>query len=407
MDWGSAAADRLATIARVASAGGPGVTRLPFTPAHRRAVDEITGWMRAAGLAVHMDAAGTLVGRRAGDPGAPVLLLGSHQDSVPGGGAFDGILGVALACLAVEALGEAPLGLGIEVLAFADEEGVRFPTALLGPRALAGTLDPAVLDLADRGGETLGAALRGFGGDPAALPGLRRDPATILGYLEVHIEQGPVLEAAGAALGVVTGICGIERHALVFRGTTGHAGTVPMAGRQDALVAAAGFIADVPRQAASRPGLRATVGTLTLRPDAPNAIPDEVALVLEIRSERDADRTAAAAALRAGAARAADAAGCTLGAERTYVQPAVACDPGLVETLRAVAGPSTPLLPSGATHDASAMADLCPIGMLFLRCRGGVSHRPEEHAAPADMAAAVAALVRAIRALDAARGTGA
>jgi allantoate deiminase len=274
MDWGQEAADRLADIATRASLPGPGVTRLPFTAEHRAAVDIITGWMNAAGLDTHMDAAGTLVGRKDGPPGAPVLLLGSHQDSVPGGGAFDGIMGVALACLALEALRGTELAVAVEVLAFADEEGVRFPTALMGPRALAGTLDPAILTMRDAEGTTLADALEAFGGRTDGLTGLARSREGIAGFIELHIEQGPVLERLGAPLGLVTAICGIERHAMRFSGSTGHAGTVPMEGRQDALVAAAGFVADVPRIAAGWEGLRATVGTFRVQPGAPNAIPD-------------------------------------------------------------------------------------------------------------------------------------
>jgi allantoate deiminase len=396
MDWGQEAADRLADIATRASLPGPGVTRLPFTAEHRAAVDIITGWMNAAGLDTHMDAAGTLVGRKDGPPGAPVLLLGSHQDSVPGGGAFDGIMGVALACLALEALRGTELAVAVEVLAFADEEGVRFPTALMGPRALAGTLDPAILTMRDAEGTTLADALEAFGGRTDGLTGLARSREGIAGFIELHIEQGPVLERLGAPLGLVTAICGIERHAMRFSGSTGHAGTVPMEGRQDALVAAAGFVADVPRIAAGWEGLRATVGTFRVRPGAPNAIPDWVDLVLELRSERDADRAGAIATLTQAARDAATRHGCTLEAERSYAQPAVTCDPALSRRIREAAGRDLPALPSGATHDASAMADLCPIAMLFLRCRGGISHRPDEFASPADMGAAVDVLAKTL-----------
>jgi allantoate deiminase len=396
MDWGQEAAARLDRIA-ACSGAGPGVTRFPFTPEHRAALDQIEGWMRAAGLSVRMDAAATLIGRREGPPGAKTLFLGSHQDSVRHGGAFDGIMGIALACLALERLRDRALPFAVEVLAFADEEGVRFPTALMGPRALAGRLDPSVLEMTDAGGISLRAALAGFGGDPAALSGLARDPGAVLGYVELHIEQGPVLERAGVPLGVVTGICGIERNSLRFLGETGHAGTVPMAGRRDALVAAAGLVAAVPRLAEDFPGLRATVGTLRLSPDVVNAIPSQVDLVLEIRAENDADRDRFAALARAEAGRWAAAAGVTMTFETTYSQPAVACDPGLAGALERTAeacGHAAPRLPSGATHDASAMADLCPVAMLFLRCRGGVSHRPEEHATAADMGAAVEVLAR-------------
>src|SRR6056297_1345930 len=193
MDWGAEAERRLTEIAACSEAT-EGVTRLPFTPEHAAANDLIRAWMEQAGLAVHLDAAGTLVGRKAGPEGTPTLLMGSHQDSVRNGGRYDGIMGVALACLAVERLSadRAALPFGIEVLAFADEEGVRFPTALMGPRALAGTLDPGVFDLTDRDGVRLGCALAAFGGDPDGIGAAARDPATVRGFVEEHIEPGPV-----------------------------------------------------------------------------------------------------------------------------------------------------------------------------------------------------------------------
>ncbi|MEZ5766846.1 MAG: hydantoinase/carbamoylase family amidase [Paracoccaceae bacterium] len=252
-DLAARASARLAALA-ACSAPGPGVTRLPFTPAHRAALAELTAQREAAGLSVRLDAAGTLIGRCEGPPGAPVLLLGSHQDSVREGGAYDGIMGVVLPILALEVLRDAGVALpfAVEVLAFADEEGVRFPTALIGPRALAGTFDPAVLDMEDADGTRLGDALRGFGGDPGAIAGLARDPGAVLGYVETHIEQGPVLEAAGDPLGVVTAICGIERHPVTLTGETGHAGTLPMEMRRDALVGAAALVTEVDRLAGRR-----------------------------------------------------------------------------------------------------------------------------------------------------------
>jgi allantoate deiminase len=395
-DWGRIAADRLAALAGL-SAPGPGVTRLPFTPEHRAALDLITSWMEAAGLSVRLDAAGTLIGRREGPPGAPTFLTGSHQDSVREGGAFDGIMGVVLALLALEKLASEGVGLpfAVEVLAFADEEGVRFPTALIGPRALAGTFDPAVLDMADADGVTLRAAMTAFGLAPDEITGLRRDPAGVLGYLETHIEQGPVLEADGEALGVVTAICGIERHPVVLTGETGHAGTLPMQMRRDALVGAAALITEVDRMARATPGLLGTVGTLSVAPGAVNAVPREVRTMVELRAPEDAVRARAGQAITAFAEAMAGERGLGLDMTRSYHQPAAPCDPDLMARLEAAVraqGGRGLRLASGATHDASAMADLCPIAMLFVRCAGGVSHRPEEHASAEDMGAAVAAI---------------
>jgi allantoate deiminase len=228
--------------------------------------------------------------------------MGSHQDSVIEGGAFDGIMGVVLPVLALAKLQAEGISLpfAVEVLAFADEEGVRFPTALIGSRALAGTFDMAVLEMTDASGVSLAQAMRDFGLAADALPGLARDPDSVLGFLECHIEQGPVLEAAGEALGVVTAICGIERHSRHRdRGEAGHAGTVPMALRRDALAAAAELISEVERQGRSTEGLLATVGALEVRPNAVNAVPGEVRLTVELRAPRDTIRVAAGKAVHA------------------------------------------------------------------------------------------------------------
>lgn len=396
MTLGEIAQTRLSEIS-TCSASGAGVTRLPFTPEHHLALNHIRHWMTAAGLEVLMDAAATLAGRLEGPVGSKTLLIGSHQDSVPNGGRYDGIMGVLLPCLALEKLHSdgVTLPFSVEILAFADEEGVRFPTALLGPRALAGTYDSSVLDLADQDGVTLRAALTGFGADPTQLDRLARNPADILGYLETHIEQGPVLETNDAPLGVVTGICGIERNSVRFVGQTGHAGTVPMADRRDALVAASHLIAAVADTAKATNTVRATVGAISVHPNAVNAIPETADFPLEVRSVSDEARQDFTDQMRALGAQIARDSGLAFEMEQTYVQPAVACDTDLSETLTNAiqdAGHSLFKLPSGATHDASAMSDLCPIAMLFVRCKHGVSHRPDEHANAADMNAAVDAI---------------
>lgn len=404
-DTARRAAALLAELA-ACSAPGPGVTRLPFTPEHRAVLDVLTARMAAAGMTVHLDAGGTLIGRRAGPPGAPTLLMGSHQDSVPEGGAYDGIMGVVLPLLALEQLHAADITLpfAVEVLAFADEEGVRFPTALLGPRALAGTVDMSVLDMADAGGTPLRRAMTDFGLDPAALAGVARAPGDILAYVEGHIEQGPVLEAGGNALGVVTAICGIERHSVTLTGETGHAGTLPMGLRRDALVGAAALVREVDRLARATPGLLGTVGTLEVAPGAVNAVPREVRMSVELRAPDDEVRSAAADAITAFAQNVAAEQGLTLDMRRTYQQAATPCDPALADRLaraaKAALGGPVPRLASGATHDASAMADLCPVAMLFVRCRDGVSHRPDEFASADDMARAVATLVAFLTAPD-------
>lgn len=395
-DWGALAADRLNQLARI-SEGGPGVTRLPFTPEHREAVALLSQWMQEAGLRAHLDDAGTLVGRHEGRAGAGTFFMGSHQDSVREGGAFDGIMGIVLPILAMRKLKEAgtPPVCSVEVLAFADEEGVRWPTALIGSRALAGSFDPAVLEMRDKDGVSLRAAMEGFGLNPDRIGTLQRPREGALGFLETHIEQGPVLQEKNLPLGVVAAICGIERHQITLTGETGHAGTLPMDSRHDALVGAAEIIAEVNRHARATENLRATVGELHVFPNVVNAVPREVRLTVELRSPIDEIREKAGDHLHAFAQRVAEASGLMLEAAKTYAQPAQPCDPGFSDRLAqviAAQGQSPLRLPSGATHDASAMADLCPIAMLFLRCRDGISHAPEEYAAPDDLGQAVHAL---------------
>ncbi len=405
MDWGREAQHRLQDIATL-SAPGAGVTRFPFTQEHADARDKISQWMNAAGLKTRLDAACTLIGRREGPPGSPTFLIGSHQDSVLGGGAYDGIMGVALGCLALEKLAADGITLpfAVEVLAFADEEGVRFPTALIGPRALAGTLDDRVLDMCDQDGVTLAGALNSAGGDAAAIAKIARSRSDILGYLEAHIEQGPLLESEDLPLGIVTGICGIERNTVTFTGATGHAGTVPMNLRQDALVAAAHLIAEVDRLAATDPNIRATVGRIENHPNVVNGIPREVTVTVEIRGTDDAIRQRFAGELKSFCAEISCNRRIDVSFERTYEQTAVSCDEGFRKLLAGACeaeGIAPRELPSGATHDASAMADLCPIAMLFTRCRGGISHSPEEFATDADMGQTVTVMARFLQDLAA------
>ncbi|WP_172300332.1 M20 family metallo-hydrolase [Pseudoruegeria sp. HB172150] len=395
-DWGTLAEQRLRDLSAI-SEPGPGVTRRPFTAEHRAAIDYLSDWMRQVGLTVTLDDAGTLVGRLDGPDGTGTLYTGSHQDSVREGGAYDGIMGVALPILALEKLREdgVHLPFAVEVLAFADEEGIRFPTALIGPRALAGTFDARVLDLKDNTGVTLRTALERFGLQPDNIPTLARAPETAIGFLETHIEQGPVLEAENEALGVVSTICGIERHQVTVYGRTGHAGTLPMQGRKDALVAAATLVTALNRLASETVDLRATVGELHVEPNVVNAVPREVRLTAEIRSPDDTVRESAGHALHRIVSKVAETLGLPIDVTRTYFQIAEPCDPEMIKTLCdsvREAGGRGPVLPSGATHDASAMAALCPIAMLFVRCREGVSHDPSEHASAADMGQAVEAI---------------
>ncbi|MGY6704825.1 M20 family metallo-hydrolase [Roseinatronobacter sp.] len=401
-DWGALAQywlDRLAAC----SEPGPGVTRLPFTPEHRAALGVLTELMEQAGLGVSLDAAGTLIGRLEGPAGAPALLFGSHQDSVREGGAYDGIMGVVLPVLALMKLRQqgVTLPFAVEVLAFADEEGVRFPTALMGPRALAGTFDMAALGLHDQDGISLRRAMEDFGLDPDALPGLKRDPAQALGWVEIHLEQGPVLAVAGQNIGIVTGICGIERHMVTLTGKAAHAGTVPMHLRRDALAGAAELTLVAETLARDTDGLLATVGALHVRPGVVNAVPGEVALTLEIRASDDGVREQAGAALTQAAHDIATRRDLTLQIARTYAQPATPCSPQVIERLSRAAETGNraevPRIASGATHDTSAMAALCSVGMIFTACRDGVSHHPDEYVPLAALNAGILTLERFLK----------
>jgi allantoate deiminase len=381
------------------------LTRRFATPAMARANTLVGSWMAAAGLQVRVDAAGNLVGRLAGtDPEAGTLLLGSHLDTVRDAGAFDGPLGVLAAVACVERLrAEATrLPFAIDVLGFSDEEGLRYGTAYLGSRAVAGSFEPGLLELVDDDGVALGVALTDLGGAPGGMARASRQGERLLGYCEVHIEQGPVLEGRDAAVGVVSAIAGATRAELEFTGRAGHAGTVPMHARHDAACAAAEWVLAVEAMGRSEPGLVATVGRLQARPGAPNVVPGAAVASLDARHADDALRDAAVAALRAQAQRI----GATRAVEVTWRElmsaPAVAMDAALGGLLaEAVADAGLPVihLASGAGHDAVALSALTGVAMLFVRCAGGVSHHPDESVAEADVAVALDVLHRFVRRL--------
>ena len=375
---------------------GPGVTRLPFTSEHRGAAAVIKKWMKDTGLAVHMDAAGTIIGRREGVANGPTLLFGSHQDSVRHGGKYDGIMGVLLPILALREIRDLPLPFSVQVMAFADEEGVRFPTALIGSRALAGKFDPALLKLEDQDGMSIHDSMVEFGIRPDEIKSLDLRNQPVIGYIETHIEQGPVLYNENLPLGVVTAIAGIERHQIFLMGGAGHAGTIPMRERQDALTCAAEFLLAAERIASKTPELVATIGKLDVSPNAVNVIPGEVSMILEIRSASDEIREQGSKNIINEMKGIADSRAIDFTCRKTYTQLAVPCDKKLKYLLKEAISSrhyKPKELPSGATHDASAMADLCPIAMLFVRCHRGISHTPEELAEETDMQEAVNCLV--------------
>jgi allantoate deiminase len=385
------------------------LTRRFATPAMARANAIVGSWMREAGMTARLDAAGNLVGRRPGSvPEAGTLLLGSHLDTVRDAGAFDGPLGVITAIALVQRLREEGVALpfAIDVLGFADEEGLRFGTAYLGSRAVAGTFDAALLEVVDDDGVPVRDALRGFGGDPVTVArneaGASRRGERLLGYVEVHMEQGPVLEERGAPVGVVSGIAGATRAEVRFAGLAGHAGTVPMALRRDCAPAVAELVLACERLALETDGLLATVGRLSVEPGAPNVVPGAATAFLDVRHADDAVRHAAVASLQATVAEITARRGLEVAWDVRLDNPAVGMDDDLTTRLvaaTAALGLADVRLPSGAGHDGVALSELCGIAMLFVRCAGGLSHHPAESVAPEDAAVALDVLYAFVREL--------
>lgn len=371
------------------------LVRLFLSPEHRRAADMTAQWMREAGLHVSEDALGTLRGR-IGE--GRRLLIGSHLDSVIDAGNYDGPLGVIAGILAVEHFkGKPPVP--IDVLAFGDEEGSRFPSTLSTSAAVAGVFEEATLRLVDRAGISYADALRKYGKDPRQIANAAYQRGEAAAYVELHIEQGPRLEAANEPLGVVTGIVGQSRWRVTVTGMAGHAGTVPMSLRRDALAGSAEMMLAAERIGRAHEGMVATVGIVDAKPGAGNIIPGRVMFTVDLRCMDDATRKAAVAAFEAEARKIADARGLDVAFEHFHDVAATPCDPGLQDTLAAAIadlGHEPIRMPSGAGHDAQMMAKLCPAAMMFVRCRGGVSHNPAEYTSPEDMGTAIAALIRFI-----------
>jgi len=361
--------------------------------------------MRDAGLEVRIDAVGNLRGRVEGSrPTAPALLLGSHLDSVRDAGRYDGPLGILVAIEAADRLRNGPqrLPFPVEVIAFADEEGLRFQTTYLGSCALAGSFDPAFLELVDANGVTLRQAMEAFGGKPDALAATALLTGEALAYLEVHIEQGPYLESVEAPVGVVTAISGQSRILAAFAGEAGHAGTVAMHLRRDPLPAAAEIVLAAENLARQTPGLLATVGTIEVTPGASNVIPGQARFSIDIRHPEDEIRTDAVSALERRVRQVAASRSLTVEWRIARDHSAVLCDPSLTNRLAdavAAAGLRVERLPSGAGHDAVVMSEIVPVGMLFVRCAGGISHHPAESVDIDDVATAIDVLDRFLDAL--------
>ena len=369
-----------------------GTRRTFLSPPMRDCHREIAKWLEAVGTSPATDAVGNLRALYPGsDPTAPRLLIGSHLDTVPNAGAFDGVLGVVLAVSLLEALDGQPLPFGIEVVAFSEEEGVRFGVPFIGSRAVVGTIDEEILNRKDSEGISVRRAIEQFGLDPTQIPEASLQ-GEILGYVEFHIEQGPVLENLNLPLAAVEAIAGQTRQQFVFMGKTNHAGTTPMNLRHDALAAAAEWITVVEREAHSVPGLVATVGAIEAQPGATNVIAGEVRASLDIRHASDEVRTRSVQAVAGFAQEIAKRRGLEVKQTTLLDQSAVAMDSFLVaqvdQAIRET-GCKPHRMVSGAGHDAMVMAQRVPAAMIFLRSPSGISHDPAETVLVEDIARAI------------------
>jgi allantoate deiminase len=403
---------RLEALGKITDEPGR-LTRTFGSPAMRRANELVASWMRKAGMTVRRDAIGNLIGRYVAQSQKSavqsskskiqgvqpkVLLLGSHLDTVRDAGKFDGALGVlaAIACLQELHDKGSRLPFAVDVVGFADEEGVRYATTYLGSSVFAGTFARRDLKRRDANGITMEAAIRSFGGHPDALVRARLDPDRLLGYVEVHIEQGPVLEQKNLAVGVVSAINGQTRAQLTFNGCAGHAGTTPMNLRRDALCAAAEFVSRVEELGRKQRGVVATVGELDVLPGASNVIPGEVRLSLDVRHQEDARRRAACAALKKCGQAIASKRKLRFQWQAVSETRSVQCDERLSGLLGKVVSRHQKrllFLTSGAGHDAAALGAVIPVAMLFVRCKDGLSHHPAEHASQNDVRIAISVLV--------------
>jgi allantoate deiminase len=374
------------------------LTRTFCSLAMRRAANLVGSWMAEAGMGVSEDAIGNLVGRYPGsrDP-SKTFILGSHLDTVRGAGKFDGSLGILIALACVEHLHSQKIHLpfALEVVGFADGDGACYETTCLGSRALAGTFNEQDLKKVDTRGISMAEAIREFGSDPAHIKKARRDPQQLLGYAEVHIEQGPVLEKKFQPVGIVTAIAGRTRVRVRFTGQAGHVGTTPMPMRRDALVAASQFILAVEACTRHYPGLVATVSQVEVLPGGANAIPGEVVLNLDVRHQIDGARGVACARMQETAAEVAQKRGISVEWNVVHDSQSVPCSRELAGALAKAARThliEATELTSGDGHDAAAMGDITPAAMLFIRCAGGITHHPDESVLAGDVEIAIAVM---------------
>jgi allantoate deiminase/N-carbamoyl-L-amino-acid hydrolase len=396
-------ASRLADISESPDA----LTCTYMTPAHRAAALELKAWMQAARMTAEIDAVGNVVGRyAAADTNAKTLILASHYDTVRNAGKYDGRLGILLALVVIEHLIRTArqLPFHVELIGFAEEEGVRFGTAYLGSSAVAGRFDGKMLERKDAAGVSVAETIRAGGGNPADIPNLARKPESLLGYLEVHIEQGPVLLEQDLPVGVVTAIAGAARYTVIITGTAGHAGTVPMASRHDAAVAAAEVVLCVERICKGIPGAVGTVGQITVPNGAVNVIPGRCELSLDIRADDGGKLNAAIKDVFAEIEQINGRRGVCIEAAEIQRTPVVSCSPRLQQLLAdsvARAGIRPYRLPSGAGHDAVTFDGVTEVGMLFVRCgNGGISHSPLETVSADDVEVVARILLDTLMSFD-------
>ncbi len=385
--------DRIHYLSQFGAAPEGGVTRYALTAAEQAATAAVAGWMVEAGLQVRRDAAGNLFGRLAGHREGPAILTGSHVDSVPNGGNFDGPAGVLGSLEAVASMRDHGLvpQLPIEVVSLIGEEGSRFAHGLMGSSFVAGTFPYEHLDqMVDRQGVSLRAALVEYGADPERLRTAVVSPGAYSAYVEMHIEQSGLLESRGLPVGIVSGIAGMQQLQGTIRGRAEHAGACPMDLRRDPMPAAAEVILETERAAReSGPTTRATVGWVQTKPGAANVIPAEVGLSFDIRDLDAGRRDACVGRVRAYLHAACERRGLTGEVTVQHTSEPVRCDPGIMSVMTQAAtslGLEPFALPSGAVHDAANIARICPVGMIFLRSRDGLSHCPQEYTTREDLA---------------------
>jgi allantoate deiminase len=399
---------RLSELGEIGRQEAGGVTRLSFTEEERAAKDFLASYMEEAGLSVREDAAGNLIGRREGrDPDAPVVLVGSHVDSVYNGGDFDGPLGVLAGVEVAQAMGENDVECErpVEVVAFTDEEGARFSFGMIGSRALAGRLTLEDLNHEDENSVSVAEAMRAYGLDPERIGEAARPRGSVAAYVELHIEQGRILENEGLAVGAVTGIAAPVWLTFVLTGETGHAGTTPMGLRRDALAAAAEVMGIVEAEAAATGTSVGTVGRLGLRPGGINIIPGRVEFSLDLRDIDEGVRDRLEERILERAAEACRGRGVGMETKRLQRMAPAPCSATVrsaVERACREIGVRPFALASGAAHDSMQLVELCPMGMIFIRSRDGVSHSPDEWSSREDCEAGAEVLYRAV--LDLAGG---